>query len=112
MRQTMRGVLVLGMGDRMRMTMNGRWVRGGVAPLVALFFLIGLHATPAWSENPAPSVHWGSTAFPDQYSTLTGGLTLNRFTPVDGLGNKYDSTVGNTLGFNLITLSWTQHWGG
>lgn len=69
-----------------------------------------LVSTPAWSESPAPSVHWGSTAFPDQYSTLTGGLTLNRFTPVDGLGNKYDSTVGNTLGFNLITLSWTKHW--
>jgi hypothetical protein len=51
-------------------------------------------------------------AFPDQYSTFTGGLTLNRFTPTDGLGNKYDSTVGNTLGFNLITFSWTQHWGG
>jgi len=77
-----------------------------------VLLLVGLISTPAWSENPAPSVHWGSTAFPDQYSTLTGGLTLNRFTPVDGLGNKYDSTVGNTLGFNLITLSWTQHWGG
>jgi len=77
-----------------------------------VLLLVGIISTPAWSENPAPSVHWGGTAFPDQYSTLTGGLTLNRFTPVDGLGNKYDSTVGNTLGFNLITLSWTQHWGG
>ena len=76
-----------------------------------VLLLVGVISTPARSENPAPSVHWGSTAFPDQYSTLTGGLTLNRFTPVDGLGNKYDSTVGNTLGFNLITLSWTQHWG-
>ena len=77
-----------------------------------VLLLVGVISTPARSENPAPSVHWGSTAFPDQYSTLTGGLTFNRFTPVDGLGNKYDSTVGNTLGFNLITLSWTQHWGG
>lgn len=51
-------------------------------------------------------------SFPDQYSTLTGGLTINRFTPTDGLGNRYDSTVVNTLGFNSITLSWTQHWGG
>ncbi|MBX3332372.1 MAG: hypothetical protein KF722_18390, partial [Nitrospira sp.] len=85
----------------------GRWV-----PLLAMLWLVGFHSTPAWSESPAPSVHWGSMAFPDQYSTFTGGLTLNRFTPTDGLGNKYDSTVGNTLGFNLITFSWTQHWGG
>jgi hypothetical protein len=49
-------------------------------------------------------------ASPDQYSTMTGGLTLNRFTPIDGLGNTFDSTVGNTLGFNLITMSWTRHW--
>lgn len=72
----------------------------------------GMATTPALSESPAPSVHWGSMAFPDQYSTFTGGLTLDRFTPTDGLGNEYDSTVGNTLGFNLITFSWTQHWGG
>lgn len=77
-----------------------------------LLLLAGGISTPAWSENPAPSVHWGSTAFPDQYTTITSGLTLNRFTPVDGVGNKYDSTVGNTLGFNLMTLSWTQHWAG
>ena len=80
--------------------------------IAGVLLFVGVISTPAWSENPAPSVHWGSTAFPDQYSTLTGGLILNRFTPVDGLGNKYDSTVGNTLGFNLITFSWTQHWGG
>lgn len=83
--------------------------RGSTVILVALLFL-GINRGPAWSEAPAPSVHWGSMAFPDQYSTFTGGLTLNRFTPTDGLGNKYDSTVGNTLGFNLITMSWTKHW--
>ncbi len=83
--------------------------RGSTVILVALL-LLGINRGPAWSEAPAPSVHWGSMAFPDQYSTFTGGLTLNRFTPTDGLGNKYDSTVGNTLGFNLITMSWTKHW--
>jgi hypothetical protein len=77
-----------------------------------LCLLPGLVPSPAWSEAPAPTVHWGGTAFPDQYSTVTTGLTLNRFTPIDGNGAKYDSTVNNTLGFNLITLSWTQHWGG
>lgn len=86
-----------------------------IARLIAFlgwFLLAGTVTTPAWSETPAPSVHWGSMSFPDQYSTIIGGLTLNRFTPFDGLGNRYDSTVGTTLGFNLITLSWTQHWGG
>ena len=96
----------------MQMTTSGQWVRGGLVPLLALIVLVGFHSSPAWSETPAPSVHWGSMSFPDQYSTITGGLTLNRFTPTDGLGNRYDSTVSNTLGFNLITLSWTQHWGG
>ena len=92
---------------------GGSWSwRRSAMQISGVLLLVGVTSTPAWSESPAPSVHWGSTAFPDQYSTLTGGLTLNRFTPVDGLGNKYDSTVGNTLGFNLITLSWTQHWGG
>ncbi|MBH0191180.1 MAG: hypothetical protein HP492_05325 [Nitrospira sp.] len=84
----------------------------GVVRILAVVLFIGLVSSPAWSESPAPSVHWGSTAFPDQYSTVTTGLTLNRFTPIDGNGAKYDSTVANTLGFNLITLSWTQHWGG
>jgi len=86
--------------------------RKGSALILSALLLIGIDGGPAWSESPAPSAHWGSIAFPDQYSTFTGGLTINRFAPIDGLGNRYDSTVGNTLGFNLITFSWTQHWGG
>lgn len=86
--------------------------RKGFALIASGLLFLGVLSAPAWGESPAPSVHWGSMAFPDQYSTVTGGLILNRFTPIDGLGNKYDSTVGNTLGFNLITFSWTQHWGG
>ncbi|MGH7217226.1 MAG: hypothetical protein ACREIG_08325 [Nitrospiraceae bacterium] len=54
-------------------------------------------------------MHWGSLAFPDQYSTFTTGFTTDRFTPTDGAGSKYDSTVPNTLGLNFITFSWTQH---
>ena len=92
---------------RPRRTVATRWLG-----LLVLVLVIGVGPVPGWGEAPAPSVHWGGTAFPDQYSTLTGGLTLNRFTPVDGIGNKYDSTIGNTLGFNLITFSWTQHWKG
>jgi hypothetical protein len=74
-----------------------------------LLLILMLTTTEAFGEAPAPSVHWGSLAFPDQYSTLTTGLTLDRFTPTDGAGNKFDSTVPNTLGFNLISFSWTQH---
>ena len=92
---------------RPRRTVATRWLG-----LLVLVLVIGVGPVPGWGEAPAPSVHWGGMAFPDQYSTLTGGLTLNRFTPVDGIGNKYDSTIGNTLGFNLITFSWTQHWKG
>ncbi len=95
------------------LTMSRAWCgRKGAALILGAALFIGIDGVPAWSESPAPSVHWGSMAFPDQYSTFMGGLTLDRFTPTDGLGNKYDSTVGNTLGFNLITFSWTQHWGG
>jgi hypothetical protein len=98
-----------------RQTGRSLWVTRRLIHFVSICLsagVVGLFHSPAWSESPAPSVHWGAMAFPDQYSTFTGGLTLNRFTPTDGLGNKYDSTVGNTLGFNLITMSWTQHWGG
>jgi len=76
---------------------------------LCILLLFALVCSKAFGESPAPSIHWGSLAFPDQYSTLTTGLTLDRFTPTDGTGAKYDSTVPNTLGFNLITFSWTQH---
>ena len=76
---------------------------------VSALLLSGLVCSSAFGETPAPSVHWGSLAFPDQYSTFTTGFTVDRFTPTDGAGSKYDSTVPNTLGFNLITFSWTQH---
>jgi len=76
---------------------------------LCILLLFALACSKAFGESPAPSIHWGSLAFPDQYSTLTTGLTLDRFTPTDGTGAKYDSTVPNTLGFNLITFSWTQH---
>jgi hypothetical protein len=78
--------------------------------VVLCILFVMMFSTLALGETPAPSVHWGSLAFPDQYSTLTTGLTLDRFTPTDGVGNKFDSTVTQTLGLNLITLSWTSHW--
>ena len=63
-------------------------------------------------ETPAPSLHWGGLAYPDQYTTLTTGFTSERFTEFSSMGrsDRYDSTIDQTIGFNLITLSWTRHW--
>ncbi len=77
----------------------------------AILLSIDLAHTEAFGEAPAPSAHWGGLVYPDQYSTFTAGLTLDRFTPTDGAGAKYDSTISQTLGLNLITLSRTHHWG-
>lgn len=88
-----------------------------ILQMAIIKILLGMLLALIWAvpqglaEAPGPSVHWGALAFPDQYSTLTAGLILNRFTPTDGAGTKYDSTISQTLGFNLITLSGTQHWG-
>ena len=79
--------------------------------LCAVLLTVAFASSEAFGEAPAPSAHWGGLAFPDQYQTFTAGLTLNRFTPTDGTGLKYDSTISQTLGLNLITLSRTQHWG-
>lgn len=61
--------------------------------LRAVLLTVVLADSEAFGEAPAPSAHWGGLAFPDQYSTFTAGLTLNRFTPTDGTGLKYDSTI-------------------
>lgn len=83
----------------------------GLRIVCAVLLSIVLAHAEAFGEAPAPAAHWGGLAFPDQYSTLTAGLTLDRFTPTDGAGAKYDSTISQTLGLNLITLSRTHHWG-
>ena len=44
---------------------------GGLTPVFSVLLFVGL-SPPAWSETPAPSVHWGSMSFPDQYSLLPG----------------------------------------
>jgi hypothetical protein len=62
------------------------------------------------AETPAPSVHWGSIAYPDQFNTLQVGGTFNRFTEFDGKGTRYHSTINESFGLNFATVSWTQHW--
>ncbi|HLG44431.1 MAG TPA: hypothetical protein VI337_05425 [Nitrospirales bacterium] len=70
-------------------------------------------ATMAWGESPAPTVHWGGIGYPDQYTTLTAGLTVNRFTEFDNEipPTRYDSTINNTFGLNFLSLSWSKQWG-
>ncbi len=74
-------------------------------PLVAMALL---SAPLAFAESPAPSVHWGAIAFPDQDRTLDlVGLTVNRFTEFDGDGRRYNN-ITETAGFNFVSLSWTE----
>ena len=62
------------------------------------------------AETPAPSVHWGSIAYPDQFNTVQIGGTFNRFSEFDGQGTRYHSTINESFALNFATASWTQHW--
>jgi hypothetical protein len=64
----------------------------------------------AFAESPAPTVHWGGIAYPDQFNTLAIGGTFNRFTEYDGAGTRYNSTLNESFGLNFATVSWSQHW--
>ena len=75
--------------------------------LFVLCFAVGAAAI-GHAETPAPSVHWGALAYPDQERTLMAGLTLNRFTEFNNSGQPYDSTVHQTIGFNFASLTWTE----
>ncbi|CAI4030358.1 hypothetical protein DNFV4_00786 [Nitrospira tepida] len=77
---------------------------------LCLFILLGRPAvSPA--ETPAPSVHWGALAYPDQQRTLSTGFTMNRFTQFNVKGEAYPSTIDETIGLNFATLSWTERIG-
>ncbi len=59
-------------------------------------------------ETPAPFIHWGALSYPNQEPELTIGLSLFRFTEFNGEGERFNG-IGETIGLNLITLSWTEH---
>ncbi len=61
------------------------------------------------AETPAPGVHWGALGYPDQTTVLETGLALFRFTEFNGEGERFNG-IRETIGLNLITLSWTHHW--
>ena len=60
------------------------------------------------AETPAPFIHWGALSYPDQAPTLELGLSLFRFTEFNGEGERFNG-IGETIGINFITLSWTEH---
>lgn len=78
--------------------------------MVRLILALALAALPAFSETPSPSAHWGALAFPDAFTTLEAGVSFDRFTPADGLGVQYNSTVTDALGFNILSASWARRW--
>jgi hypothetical protein len=75
-----------------------------------LCVLILAWPSPSSAETPAPSIHWGATGYPDRERTLMAGVTFNRFTEYDPLGNRFND-IRETSGFNFGTLSWTERWG-
>lgn len=78
--------------------------------LVWLFFPTG-EISLSLAEPPAPSVHWGSLAYPDQQRTLSMGFTMNRFTEFNVNGRAFTPTVKETIGLNFATLSWSERLG-
>ena len=64
---------------------------------------------PVFAEAPAPGIHWGALGYPDQEPTLTTGFSVFRFTEFNGEGERF-SGIRETIGLNLITISWTEHW--
>ena len=76
--------------------------------MIATFtFLLLCHAL-IHAETPAPEVHWGALAYPDQYPVLQFGVTFNRFTEFNGEGERFNE-IQETIGLNQISLSWTEH---
>ncbi len=76
-----------------------------------LFLLFGTGALippVANGETPAPFIHWGALSYPDQEPSLEMGLSLFRFTEFNGEGERFNG-INETIGLNLITLSWTEH---
>ncbi len=61
------------------------------------------------AETPAPGIHWGALAYPDQEPVLATGLSVFRFTEFNNEGERFNG-IRETIGLNLITTSWTHHW--
>ena len=79
----------------------------------AIVFVIVLSVwislSTVFAETPAPGIHWGALGYPDQEATLTTGLSIFRFTEFNKEGERFND-IKETIGLNLITMSWTEHW--
>ncbi len=77
--------------------------------LVCILIIVGV-LTPleVRAETPAPFIHWGALSYPDQEPSIEMGLSLFRFTEFNGEGERFNG-IGETIGINFITLSWTEH---
>jgi len=75
----------------------------------ALLFIFLLCVEGGHCESPSPSVHWGAISYPDQHSSRSLGVTINRFTEFDNDRSRYNP-IDQTVGFNFAFLSWTEHW--
>jgi hypothetical protein len=62
-----------------------------------------------FAETSAPGIHRGTRGYPDQEPTLATGLSIFRFTEFNGDGERFNG-IKETIGLNLITVSWTEHW--
>ena len=83
----------------------------GLISCWAVFLLLFFCSISSYAETPAPDVHWGALAYPDQGPVFEIGLTLNRFTEFNEEEERFND-IRETIGINQGTLSWTEHWEG
>lgn len=78
--------------------------------LVVLTALMGSWniAATTFAETSAPGIHWGALGYPDQEPTFSTGFSIFRFTEFNGDGERFND-IEETIGLNLITVSWTEH---
>ena len=81
------------------------------AIVFVIFLSFWVSLPSVFAETAAPGIHWGALGYPDQEATLTTGLSIFRFTEFNGKGERFNG-IKETIGLNLITMSWTEHWTG
>ena len=87
------------------------WTTGVHCLLLLCLFILLERPAVSPAETPAPSVHWGALAYPDQQRTLSMGFTINRFTEFNIDRRAFTPTVQETIGLNFVTLSWSERIG-
>jgi len=86
-----------------------RFIQSYVAIALIVYLSFCPTTTLVFAETSAPGIHWGTLGYPDQEPTLATGLSIFRFTEFNGDGERFNG-IKETIGLNLITVSWTEHW--